>query len=70
MVANQNIEIGDIVICNDIVGIVVGETKYDFTLRDKDNQYRVVSRNSKGLALISSAYAHCALFYKRIMGGV
>lgn len=67
---NQKIEIGDVIICNDLIGIVVREDARDFTVRDKHDQYRVISKNAKGLALICSAYAHCALFYKQLMGGV
>ncbi len=64
-----NIEVGDIVICNDLIGIVVAMNNKDLTIRCRDNSYRIISKNSTGLALVCNAYAHCALFYEKLFGG-
>lgn len=70
MEQNQQISIGDIVICNDIIGVVTGETDKDLTICNKDGGYRMVSKNTQGLGLICSAYAHAALVYKKVMEGI
>ena len=65
----NKIEVGDIVICNDMLGFVTDTSPKDVTIRDKEGRYRTVSRNLKGLGLVVNAYAQSALIYKNIMGG-
>lgn len=65
----DKIDIGDFVICGDLVGQVVAVQDTSLLLRDKTGAYRSVARRSKNLALIVSAYAHCALVYNQISGG-
>ena len=62
----QKINIGDIIICNDVLGAVVESTSNEYTILLRDGTKTKLHKNAN-IAIVANAYSIATLIYQKVL---
>ena len=62
-------EVGDIIICNDVIGMIIGSTTNNYKVKLDDNKIIELYKKAD-IHIVASAYSVAALIYNKLISSL